>query len=110
MYRRVVDAVRTLIGVPNPDYVRWSDIAKLRAQVAESQLDLSNTIEKLNTWAARQAKRESREAAAILDSLSAERGVEAAPVAQGAKSYKHALRRRAFGQLTGAIANGGDQP
>lgn len=110
MYRRVVDAVRTLIGAPDPDYVRWTQIGKLRTQVLEAQLDLSNTIEKLNTWAARQAKRESREAKAILDTLSAEELAVAEPVVQDAKDYKARLRSRAFAQIHGAAPNNGEQP
>jgi len=110
VYRRLLDAVRTLIGVPNPDYVRWSQIGKLRTQVLEAQLDLSNTIEKLNSWAARQAKRESREAKELLDSLSAEQVAVQAEVAQGPKAYKQNLRSRAFARIHGGIPENGEQP
>ena len=110
MYRRVLDAVRTLIGAPSPDYVRWSQIGKLRTQVLEAQLDLSNTIEKLNSWAARQAKRESREAKELLDSLSAERVAVQAPTALEPKAHKQALRSRAFARIHGGVPENGEQP
>lgn len=55
------------------------------------ELDLLNMLEKLNAWSARQAKRESREAA---KNLSEQLDL---PVATTPQDRKAELRRRAFG-------------
>jgi len=109
VYRRIADTVRTFLGAPNPDYVRWSQVSKLRTEITDSTLEIASVLEKLNTWAARQAKRESREAKQLLEAMSG--GGKMEEVAQAtmtSKQHKLALRRRAFAQTHGG--DNGENP
>jgi len=87
---RIHDAVQTLFGRSEAQY----EIARIRAQWSDLALDIASTLEKLNTWSARQAKRESRAArTALADQVPA----LPLPPKLTVSERKAALRRKVFG-------------
>lgn len=65
-FRRIVDAVRTLLRGSPPTQAE----ARFRSLESEARaliMEMNDTLEKLNTWAAREAKRRARATRADLE-------------------------------------------
>jgi len=101
---RIRDAWRTLVwGSPS------TEVARIRAEWAELQLEVANVLEQLNVWAARQAKRESRAAKRQLESAAAPPEQVQLQLPPGsAKSRKAELRAR-LSQMRASALQSPDQ-
>lgn len=88
--RRLQDAWKVLWGRSEPQ----QEIMRIRSDWLEVRTDIANTLAKLSTWAARQAKQEQRKLAEHVESAT----TEPAAAAMGAHPPPHGrkaeLRRR----------------
>ena len=98
MFRRLRDAWWTLLGRNGLVPATKKDLRALTAEWREYELELNGYMEKMNAWAARQAKRDKR-ALDALEATAAETNGQ--PLELTDLDRKTALRRRAFGTIRG---------